>query len=599
MQVKRIVSYFSVGVAFFVATFFLFSFLPLGALAQGTAELNEVGTTAGFATDRSLEETVGSIINVFLGTLGVIFLLLVIYSGFLWMTAGGSGDKVEKAKKILINGVIGLLITLMAYGITTFVLNALSQAGLTGGGAGVDIGVGVEPLSGSLGAGAIRDHYPQRFQTDVPRNTKISVTFRGAMFLESFIEDYEVGDPLDPTDDVLGTQLNADMIKIYRTADGRDGALESDEVTVGYTDDHQTFVFSTPILGSDSEDTNYSVYLDDSILDDGDGIADDRAAVLNLGGYEWTFTVGTELDLTPPRVISAMPSSGGTYDRNIVIQLTFNEAIDPTSAQGSTSEGFSNIRTLNDAVVVDGRYEIANGYKTVTFVTSDICGENSCGEGITCLPSDATIHTIARSPAPGDNPPQVDTFPYLGIVDMAANALDGDGDGEVGIDDDFDSLRFLTTGDINFSQPHLASIVPDINAEDIPLDQPVRLTFGCSADDLAAKVCDSVLMASTVNSDALFLQSSPEHEMWYRFDLDFLPVDSPVKLETDVRVLHGVFLESTLEQSYAYAMSANEKIKNQYQNCFVPVQGPSADGGICEGSPYCCNGDPSVSACSF
>jgi Fe2+ transport system protein B len=52
-------------------------------------------------TETSLSQTVGGIIRGVLSVIGVLFLVLTIYAGFLWMTASGSEDKVSKAKNIL------------------------------------------------------------------------------------------------------------------------------------------------------------------------------------------------------------------------------------------------------------------------------------------------------------------------------------------------------------------------------------------------------------------------------------------------------------------------------------------------------------------
>ena len=81
-------------------------------------------------TTGSLTAIIGSIINVLLSILGLILLLLVIYAGFLWMTAGGNSDQVDKAKKFIVNGVIGLIITLTAYAISNFVVDTLQTANL-------------------------------------------------------------------------------------------------------------------------------------------------------------------------------------------------------------------------------------------------------------------------------------------------------------------------------------------------------------------------------------------------------------------------------------------------------------------------------------
>ena len=84
--------------------------------------------TAGFSEPRNPVEIIASIIGVFLSFLGIIFLVLVIYGGFVWMTSGGNEAKVLKAKKILERAVIGLIIIMASYGITVFVFNALKEA---------------------------------------------------------------------------------------------------------------------------------------------------------------------------------------------------------------------------------------------------------------------------------------------------------------------------------------------------------------------------------------------------------------------------------------------------------------------------------------
>lgn len=62
-----------------------------------------------------------SIIKVVLGILGVIFLALLVFAGFLWMTSGGDSKKVEKAQQLIKNSIIGLVIILAAYSIVLIV----------------------------------------------------------------------------------------------------------------------------------------------------------------------------------------------------------------------------------------------------------------------------------------------------------------------------------------------------------------------------------------------------------------------------------------------------------------------------------------------
>ncbi len=76
----------------------------------------------------SPEMVAGRIISTLLTFLGIVFFLLIIYGGFMWMTAAGNEEQVEKAKKIIIRATIGLLVVLMALTITYFVLRELVLA---------------------------------------------------------------------------------------------------------------------------------------------------------------------------------------------------------------------------------------------------------------------------------------------------------------------------------------------------------------------------------------------------------------------------------------------------------------------------------------
>jgi hypothetical protein len=66
-----------------------------------------------------------NIINIALSITGVIFLALVVYAGYRWMTAGGDETKVKSATDILKRAVIGIVIVLSAYAIANFVVPAI------------------------------------------------------------------------------------------------------------------------------------------------------------------------------------------------------------------------------------------------------------------------------------------------------------------------------------------------------------------------------------------------------------------------------------------------------------------------------------------
>jgi hypothetical protein len=71
---------------------------------------------------------VANVIKIILGFLGIIFVSLLIFGGFKYMTAGGNEDQVSDAKKSIIRAIIGLAIILSAYAITIFVSKSLIKA---------------------------------------------------------------------------------------------------------------------------------------------------------------------------------------------------------------------------------------------------------------------------------------------------------------------------------------------------------------------------------------------------------------------------------------------------------------------------------------
>ncbi len=94
------------------------------------AGLSQIGRTAygSELPQQTAPEIIAEIIKYALSFLGLIFLILTLYGGFLWMTAGGNDDKISQSKSIVINGVIGLVIILSAYSITYFVLENIIKA---------------------------------------------------------------------------------------------------------------------------------------------------------------------------------------------------------------------------------------------------------------------------------------------------------------------------------------------------------------------------------------------------------------------------------------------------------------------------------------
>ena len=90
--------------------------------------VSETGKQAGFNSSVSVTSMTGTIISVILSLVGVVFLGLTIYGGIMWMTAEGKEERIEKAKNIIIESVIGLVIVLAAFAISFFIISSLTKS---------------------------------------------------------------------------------------------------------------------------------------------------------------------------------------------------------------------------------------------------------------------------------------------------------------------------------------------------------------------------------------------------------------------------------------------------------------------------------------
>ncbi|MFA6534219.1 MAG: hypothetical protein WCT37_03535 [Patescibacteria group bacterium] len=91
---------------------------------------NDFSTKAGYttATVPAPETVIGKIIGYTLSFLGVVFFVLIVYAGWQWLTAAGEEEKITKAKSLIINSVIGLIIVFSAYLISAFVVGKVAES---------------------------------------------------------------------------------------------------------------------------------------------------------------------------------------------------------------------------------------------------------------------------------------------------------------------------------------------------------------------------------------------------------------------------------------------------------------------------------------
>jgi hypothetical protein len=70
---------------------------------------------------------IGQVISAVIALVGVLFMIVIIYGGILWMTAGGNAEQMKKARAYLVQAAIGLVFVGLAYAITNYIINLFSS----------------------------------------------------------------------------------------------------------------------------------------------------------------------------------------------------------------------------------------------------------------------------------------------------------------------------------------------------------------------------------------------------------------------------------------------------------------------------------------
>jgi hypothetical protein len=612
----------------------------------------EITSEAAGLTKTDPRVIVGRIIKVFLGILGVIAICIVLYAGYLWMTAGGNPDQVQKAKDWLRNGFIGLLIILASYSLVTWIVNSIRDA-MTDGSVSTS---SLLPATGyNLSGGAfgkvLQSHSPSPGQTDVPRNTMVLATFKvpvnpatiidmGAYAIggDDFIEEggnykYTPCPPAltqcdgsaCPADVALCGPIQKANFRMYRCADMPDWPVENklddcddvlidtplDETTFidGYvviTPDHRTMIFNPYSdsvenhLGTSTEDVSYVVHLQNGIQrQDPAGFSVFSTANPE---YKWMFTTSTLLDLTPPQIYSVVPKdeaginpevvdftldAAGKVYRNQMIYVNFNEPVIPPLTTLQDCSAGNNVMEAQVEVQgdppagcvtshVDGSWITGiNQYKTIKFKPSTECEGvdiNSCGEPVFCLPADSTLNGTVLAAQVIESLAQFGT----GIMDLAANSLDGNFDGEANgqnadptLNDNY-NWSFLVGTTIDLIPPQITALDPMNAAGYVSTSDPINASF------------DKALDAATADTEMALV--GQDFVGW--FDPNLVLSHT---LDT-IRMSHAMLTEPDYPEGEVpptgeslrgplYMPIITAKLQDSRQNCFTPSR-YTKEGGI-------------------
>ena len=108
----------------------LFQFVPAfaqGGLISPTDQPGRLAEATG--GQGSLRQLILTFLNFFLGFLGLISVIMIIYGGILYVTAAGEQEKVDKGKKIIMYAIVGIVIILLAFALVNTILGGLGAGG--------------------------------------------------------------------------------------------------------------------------------------------------------------------------------------------------------------------------------------------------------------------------------------------------------------------------------------------------------------------------------------------------------------------------------------------------------------------------------------
>ncbi|EKD78859.1 MAG: hypothetical protein ACD_41C00245G0003, partial [uncultured bacterium] len=305
-----------------------------------TPAFAQVNTSFDFILgDASPVDIIVAIINWTLGILALLATLIILYGGFTWMLAQGDEAKIEKAKLILRNAVIGLVIILASWGIARYIINLLLDVT---GATDNDYTTPYDPYEPGSGSPFYVDHTnPADEETDVPLCHIIAVTFsypvnEDSVTSSSFMTTIPADTATNPDGGKEAGDSCTDDIQCLSGACTDGGICDGDQVAGSFafseSDYAAVFYPSADYLSN----TTYRVELATDI----EGINPETGAVYNLTSGDakriFTFTTGTTTDDIPPKVdvtdVTPYPEDEETdICLNPTLQATFSESLDPAS----------------------------------------------------------------------------------------------------------------------------------------------------------------------------------------------------------------------------------------------------------------------------
>lgn len=86
---------------------------------------DEMKELAGCTEDKKADEVANVGLNIVLSATGIIAVGVMVYGGFVYLTSQGDPSRAKRGRDVILYGLVGLAVTMLAFAIVTFVATNL------------------------------------------------------------------------------------------------------------------------------------------------------------------------------------------------------------------------------------------------------------------------------------------------------------------------------------------------------------------------------------------------------------------------------------------------------------------------------------------
>lgn len=353
---------------------------PIHAATATSFSVESIGGQVGLG-NADLKQVILNVIRWALGIVTLAAVVYMIYGGYLWMTAAGNESRVEKAKQVILQAAIGLVICLLAWAIVYFVAKTVANTTTNssgGNGTGCGLNCPPPPPLNTFDITAVTScAVAPNYSKDVPLSSGVSLTFNADLSAASVSAAIPVdlqikqcdasGNCANTANPQTPTSLSSQVFTPGSQPVGKIGSVKSEWVANKNSLTFYHLSFSDQVGNRDNQyfkpNTTYQI----TIPRDGNNkaVTDIAGRVLEhcqrapgvpiigdsfIGEHcqetptavIWQFTTGQDATGQPLNVSGTTPSSSYLTDptltpdrnvpRNAVLGINFDGGLDPASA---------------------------------------------------------------------------------------------------------------------------------------------------------------------------------------------------------------------------------------------------------------------------